>query len=105
MRVAPPRFAVGFLLGGLVAASPVRPLAAQLDPTRVPGIVPSDRGFAVSYLRQAPSGWSSLTPWGEAITTGGSEGFVDLRNWRTIYLVDGQRRTVTDGLGDFGGGY
>ncbi|QPN70091.1 hypothetical protein [Synechococcus sp. CBW1108] len=55
-------------------------MAAQLDPTRVPGIVPSDRGFAVSYLRQAPSGWSSLTPWGEAITTGGSEGFVYLRN-------------------------
>ncbi|MCS5691285.1 hypothetical protein NZK33_04700 [Cyanobium sp. FGCU-6] len=71
----------------------------------MPVIVPSHARFAVSFLRQQPAGWSSLTPWGEAITTAGSEGFVELKAWRTTCLVDGQRRTVSDGLADIGGGY
>lgn len=105
MQVPPPWSAIALLLIGSVAASPLPLQAAPVDPAQVPGIVPSHARFAVSYLRQAPPGWSSLTPWGEAITTGGSEGFVDLRNWHTTCLVDGQRRTVSNGLADIGGGY
>lgn len=93
-------------LGSLLMAVIAGPAMAEpLNPERVPDLLPAHVRFALTDLRQQPAGWSSLTSWGEAVTTEAAEGFVDMKNWRMTCLIDGQRKTVINGLNDIGGGF
>ena len=79
--------------------------AEPVSPSQVPSFVPSGARSASRYNNIQPNGWTSLTPWAEAITTSESEGYVEIANWEMVCNVNGGTTTVVSGLENIGAGF
>lgn len=69
-----------------------------VEPSEVPSYVPEQERDASQHRLVQPSNWNSLTPWGEAINTTSSEGYVEIRSWEMTCEVNGNSETVVSGL-------
>jgi hypothetical protein len=90
----------------LVTVINILPVQAEpVSPSQVPSFVPSGALSASRYNQNQPSGWSSVTPWGEAINTASKEGYVEIAHWEMICQVNGSPTTVVSGLQNIGAGF
>jgi len=69
-----------------------------VNPSELPSYIPSGSREASSYFSVQPDGWSSATPWGEAINTAQSEGYIEIRSWKMVCDVNGNPTTVVSDL-------
>ena len=85
------------LLSAMIAVN-----ATPVNPSNLPPYVPNGAREASRNITVQPDGWSSLTPWGEAINTANSEGYVEMRSWEMVCEVNGRQTTVVSGLDNLG---
>ncbi len=76
--------------------------AAPVNPSALPHYVPNGSRQASRHITVQPDGWNSLTPWGEAINTANSEGYVEMRSWEMVCQVNGNRTTIVSDLRNVG---
>ena len=88
------------LLTSLSLATPA--FAEPVNPSALPDYVPSGTRSGSHHIVSQPDGWSALTPWGEAINTANSEGYVEMRSWEMVCEVNGRQTTVVSGLDNIG---
>jgi hypothetical protein len=87
----------------LTTASVAPPVAAEpVPPSALPDYVPAGSSAASRHISEQPSNWNSLTPWGEAINTSSTQGYVKIRSWDMTCDVNGNRTTVVSSLNDVG---
>lgn len=79
-------------------------IANPVEPSALPDYVPNGARAASRHITVQPSGWNSLTPWGEAINTSSTEGYVEISSWEMICDVNGNKTTVVSGLQNIGAG-
>jgi hypothetical protein len=87
----------------LATFSIVSPANAEpVDPPALPDYVPHGARAASRHISVQPQGWTSLNPWGEAINTAQSEGYIEMASWEMVCDVNGVQTTVDSELQNVG---
>lgn len=73
-------------------------LAKPVSPSALPSYTPAGARQGAIWNPQMPSGWNSLTPWGQSINTAASSGTVEIRTFDMTCVVNGRPTQITSGL-------
>ncbi|MBF2088338.1 MAG: hypothetical protein IGR80_10640 [Synechococcales cyanobacterium K44_A2020_017] len=79
-------------------------IAEPVDPSALPTYVPAGSRAAARHISVQPAGWTSVTPWGEAINTTQAEGYIEMASWEMVCDVNGTQTIMVSGLQDIGAG-
>jgi hypothetical protein len=77
-------------------------IAEPVPPSSLPNYVPVGSRTAARHISVQPNGWNSLTPWGEAINTTRSDGYIEMASWEMICNVNGIQTIIVSGLQNVG---